>query len=281
MAQNKPYSNIRATGRLLIVALWCAFIPVLFYSAKLLNYRHLEKIPRLFHRGCCKILGFKPKIKGELCLERPTLFVSNHISYTDIFVLGRYAPGSFIAKSEVAKWPILGNLARIQNTLFFERRGKHARSQVNVMKKHMSNRGNLILFPEGTSTEGAHVEPFKSSLFGAAELTAGTQVLIQPVTISYTRYKGRSMSQATREYYAWYGTTPFGSHFFQMAGMHSVEVELIFHTPVKLEEFESRKTCAEHCWQKVSESLHQTLINTESKENSNEDFPQNAESLDK
>jgi 1-acyl-sn-glycerol-3-phosphate acyltransferase len=215
-------------------------------------------------------MGLKLEVRGDLSLARPTLFISNHISYTDIFVLGGIAPGNFIAKSEVAGWPVLGNLARIQDTLFFERKGRHARSQVNVMRTHMTNGGNLILFPEGTSTEGTHVEPFKSSLFSATDLESKQQALIQPVTISYTRYQGEPMSQDIREYYAWYGTTPFSPHFFEMLGMHSARVELIFHPPVKLNEFESRKSCAEYCQQLISKSLTATLDVNEDEDNINE-----------
>ncbi len=279
MQLNRP-SRTRATARLILLTFWCIFNPAVFYTARLFNYRHLEKIPRFFHRGVCKILGLNPRVRGELCTDRPVLYTCNHISYADIFVLGGIVPGCFIAKSEVAGWPVLGNLARIQNTLFFERKGKHAHSQVNVMKAHMSGSGNLILFPEGTSTPGTHVVPFKSSLFGATHLSDESHALIQPITISYTRYQGEPMDQATREYYAWYGTTPFNPHFFNLLGMHSADVELIFHPPVKLVEFESRKHCAEHCWQVTSEALNQTLEKLNLEENDNEIVARRSDALD-
>jgi len=234
-------------------------MPLYFALAKIVKYGKLEQIPMLFHRGCCRILGLRIQTSGELSARHPVLFVSNHISYLDIFVLGGIVPGCFIAKSEVASWPILGSLAKIQNTLFFERKGNRVRSQIQVMENHLRGGGNLILFPEGTSTEGVHVEPFKSTLFHAAELELATPITIQPITISYTLWKGRTMTQAIREYFAWYGPMPFASHFYNMMGMGSATVELKFHTPVQLKDFESRKACAEYCYQQVSNALENSL----------------------
>ncbi len=215
----------------------------------------------LFHQGCALILGLRIARKGICVTHRPTLFVSNHVSYLDVFVLGGIIPGCFIAKSEVAHWPILGRLARIQNTLFFERKGSKAHSQITIMSNHLSNKGNLILFPEGTSTEGTHVEPFKSSLFHAAEIAQNT--LIQPVVIGYTKCQNNPMTKGIRDSFAWYSTMPFASHFLKMAGMQSAQVELIFLDPVKIQDFNSRKDCAEYCQKQIAEVLEATLLAAE------------------
>lgn len=213
-----------------------------------------------FHRGCCRILSIATETEGELTRHRPTLYISNHISYLDVFVLGGTVPGCFIAKSEVAGWPVLGQLARIQNTLFFERRGSRAHSQIAVMTEHLSAQGNLILFPEGTSTEGEHVEPFKSSLFHAAEVA--NDVLIQPITIAFTTLRGRPMNRSLRDYFAWYADMPFTSHFFKMTGMGRVTAKMVFHKPVRLADFPSRKACADYCQRQVSAALDKTLSET-------------------
>lgn len=280
MIQTRPYSLLRATARMLALTLWCIIAPLTFFIAKFLRFKRLEQIPMLFHRGCCRILSIRSKFQGKLCTHRPTLYISNHISYLDIFVLGGTVPGCFIAKSEVARWPVLGRLARIQNTLFFERKGTRAHSQIAVMHEQLSNEGNLILFPEGTSTEGAHVEPFKSSLFHAAEITEN--VLIQPITVAYSRYKDKPMPQSIREYYAWYATMPFLPHFLKMTGMHSVQAELIFHPPVKLQDFESRKSCAEFCQHQVASALQEVLAANTPKELPHETntTPSHANSMD-
>ena len=195
---------------------------------------------------------------GKPCTHRPSLFLGNHISYLDIFVYGSFIPGYFIAKSEVANWPILGWLAKVQNTLFFERKGRKVRGQLQVMSEQFEKRGNLILFPEGTSTEGEHVEPFKPSLLQAIE-KADASVVIQPMTIAYTHYQNRPMTKAMRDHYAWYGTMPFASHFFHAMGLAKSQVVVQFHPPVSLDQFNTRKDCAHYCWQQVASALPELL----------------------
>lgn len=257
MKKFKPYSTPRAITRLLVFSGWCIMAPIYFCLAKLLGYRSLAKIPMQFHRGCCRILPITTSVEGQPTDHQTTLYISNHVSYLDIFILGGLVPGCFIAKSEVAGWPVLGKMARLQNTLFFERKGKHAQNQIEVMARHLSRKGNLILFPEGTSTDGTYVVPFKSSLFHAAEVAE--DVLIQPITIAYLTHRDQPMDQSTRDYFAWYADMPFASHFFKMAGMDSVHAKLIFHTPLRLADFESRKACADFCQRQISSSLANSL----------------------
>lgn len=199
-------------------------------------------------------MGLRVNIGGELCSTTPTLFVSNHISYLDVFVLGGIVPGCFIAKSEVASWPVFGSLAKIQNTLFFERNGGKVAGQLAVMQQHFDGNGNLILFPEGTSSPGTHVEPFKSSLFHGAE-QAQQRLLIQPLTIAYTEYEGRMLSAQERDCFAWYASMPFVAHLLTVLGLKPVRVELIFHAPVELNDFASRKDCAGYCQRVVAAGL--------------------------
>ncbi len=251
----KPVASLpRTLVGVVTLGLWCVFMPAVFYLARLLRYRKLQKIPMLFHRGCCRIIGLKVNVSGAMCSARPTLFVCNHISYLDVFILGGIVPGSFIAKAEVAGWPVFGALAKIQNTLFFERHGGKVVGQLAVMRQHFDGRGNLILFPEGTSTPGTYVEPFKSSLFSGAE-QARQRVRIQPLTVAYTRYQGRVMNTAERDCFAWYATMPFVSHLVTVLGLQPVQVELIFHATVELDEFASRKECAHYCHTVVAEGL--------------------------
>ncbi|MBX2810126.1 MAG: 1-acyl-sn-glycerol-3-phosphate acyltransferase [Cellvibrionaceae bacterium] len=197
-------------------------------------------------------------VEGTLTEYRPSLYLSNHISYLDVFVLGSVIPGYFIAKSEVARWPVFGRLAKLQNTLFFERNGQKVRKQLGIMSSHFDRNGSLILFPEGTSTEGEHVEPFKSSLLQSLE-HSDKSVHIQPVTIAYTHYKNQKMTRCIRDHYAWYAKMPFFSHFFNALGMATAEVKVILHEPVALNQFASRKACAHYCWQKVSDGLSASL----------------------
>ena len=238
-------------------------MPIVFLLARAIGYKNYEAIPRLFHRGCCFILGLKVKFNGQLNTETPCLYVSNHISYLDIFALGRIVPGYFIAKSEVASWPLLGKLATFQNTLFIERNPKRAKLQFEIMQNYLQQGKNLILFPEGTSTDGAYVEPFKSSLFESANIKDGDEVAkkvaIQPITIAYTHYDGVKMNQKMRDHYAWYAEMPFLSHFLTVLALKNVSTEIVFHQVLYLDDYETRKICADNCQRVVAESLKQLV----------------------
>lgn len=240
------------------LVVWIIVSVTLFFLAKLIGYQGLEKIPRFFHRGCCKIFRIKVETVGELTTHRPSLFVGNHISYLDVFVLGGLVPGYFIAKSEVAGWPVLGQLAKLQNTLFFERRSGRAAAQIEIMQQHLREQGNLILFPEGTSTYGTTVQPFKSSLFKAAEID-DQDVQIQPITVSYTHCRGKPMTAEFRDFFAWYDTMPFGSHFVGALSAPPVRALISYGKPVRVSDFASRKECAAHCEQEVAAMLADSL----------------------
>ncbi len=260
--QPQPTSAIhkaRVICKVILLVLWIVVMLFVYGAYKLLAPKRMDRFYNIFHAVVSRaIFSMRVNVEGEMSQQKPTLYLSNHISYLDIFVLGAKLPAYFIAKSEVANWPILGTLAKMQNTLFFERRGNKIRSQLGIMSNHFNEGKNLTLFPEGTSTEGEHVEPFKSSLLQSIE-QADESVTIQPVTVAYTHYNNQVMDKAIRDQYAWYATMPFGSHFFNALGLKKSQVKVIFHPAVKLSDFETRKECALHCWQQVSSGLEAAL----------------------
>ena len=242
--------------RIIILLVWIVTMPVVFMLSKVLGIKSHTKLPHVFHRGTCRILGIRVTASGEMSTLRPTFYASNHVSYIDIFVLG-FIPAYFIAKSEVAGWPVFGQLARFQNTLFFERKAGKAKVQLEVLKTHLRQGNSLTLFAEGTSTNGTHVEAFKSTLFEAANLEQGCpRVAIQPVTVCYTHYNGKKIiDQSLRDYYAWYAKMPFLTHFLNLFPMKKVDAKVHFHPVCYLDQFDTRKLCAEHCQKLVSAKL--------------------------
>lgn len=256
--KKSPLHRINMIVSTLLLIVWCVVMLIINALWKILRIPYLEKCYFIFHGGCCRLFNLQCEVQGDISTLRPTLFLSNHISYLDVFVLGKYVPAFFIAKSEVAGWPILGWLAKAQNTLFFERSSKKVRHQMNIMSEHFDQQGNLILFPEGTSTNGEHVVPFKSSLLQSVE-SSSQDVYIQPVTLAYTHYKNTKMTREIRDQYAWYATMPFASHFFNVLGMRRAKVTVMFHKPVTLREFESRKECAQYCHTQVATGLERAL----------------------
>lgn len=251
MKQDNPVSRIKMLISVVLLGGWILLLLGLVLVARLLGDRQANAVIMWFHQGVARLFNLQVVRHGSPTRQQPALFVSNHISYLDIFVLGAVLPASFIAKSEVAGWPGFGKLAVLQNTLFFERNARRARQQIAQMQAHLQTRGNLILFPEGTSTPGTHVEPFKSSLFAAAD----GDTMIAPVTIAYTHYQHRPMNQAQRDFSAWYIPMPFLSHFLNGLGRGPTGVSLVFHEPVRLAQFDSRKACAAWCETQVRQGL--------------------------
>lgn len=217
--------------------------------------RMAGEFPIFYHRVCGRILGLRVRARGEIS-PGPTLFVSNHVTYIDIPVLASLIRGSFIAKAEVAKWPFFGILARLQRTVFIERRGSRTAEQRDQLSNRLKRYENLILFAEGTSNDGLRPLPFKSALFAAAQVEVdGKPVTVQPVSVAYTKLDGRPVGRNFRPYYAWYGDMDLLSHFWEWTGLGLVTVEVVFHPPVTLAEFDSRKDLAAHCHRVVAHSV--------------------------
>ena len=224
------------------------------------DLRFARGLPIFFHRNWCRIFGIHVQRRGEISTDRPALFVANHISYLDIVILSSVLDATFVAKSEIAGWPILGLLARLQRTLFVERRRPRAANQRDAISERLRAGDRIILFPEGASNDGQRVLPFKSALFSVAERRDGDLPLtIQPVSLAYTRLDGIPLSRAFRPKFAWFGDMTLGPHMFEMLGMGKLTVEVIFHDPVSGHDFETRKALAEFCQRVVGRGLDSAL----------------------
>ena len=246
-------SPLRAFVR---VATYLAITAVLFpvqAFALRFNRKISVRLPLLYHRLCVRILGFQIRTHGEVVAKGPVLFACNHTSYSDISILGALLPASFVAKAEVAGWPFFGALAKLQRTVFVDRRPAKATVQRDEMVQRLESGDNLILFPEGTSSDGNAVLPFKSALFSVALIEPnGEPLLVQPVSIAYTRLDGMPVGRALRPYFAWYGDMTLAPHFWEVAGLGYATVDVVFHHPVTIRDCGTRKDLAEHCFQAVA-----------------------------
>jgi lyso-ornithine lipid O-acyltransferase len=217
-------------------------------------------LPAFYHTWCCRILGFRVRRVGMPTPERPVLFASNHVSYTDITVLGSLISGSFIAKAEVAHWPLFGWLAKLQRTVFVDRRVRSTRLQRDAMTERLAAGDALILFPEGTSGDGNRVLPFKSALFSAAEtMQEVVPIAVQPVSIAYTRLDGMPLGRLLRPFFAWYGTAELAPHLWNMLGLGTVEVVVEFHPPTFIADCGSRKALARYCHARIAGGMAAAL----------------------
>jgi 1-acyl-sn-glycerol-3-phosphate acyltransferase len=218
------------------------------------------RIPRLFHRLMIRLLGFHIRVHGTLASTSPVLFVANHSSYLDIPVLGTLIPASFVAKAEVARWPVFGFLARLQQTIFVERKASRTRDHKDGMRARFEKKQNLILFPEGTSSDGLYVLPFKSGLFGVIEEEFPTApVMVQPVSIACTELDGLPITRARRPYYAWFGDMTLVGHLWNVFKIGRFTVDVVFHPPVSPRAFADRKALASYCQKQVAQGVEQCL----------------------
>jgi lyso-ornithine lipid O-acyltransferase len=253
-------SSSKAVIRILLYLGFTAPLLPVQAVAVLLRLPLRKRLPLWYHRCCCWILGLRVECRGEQSRQHPTLYVSNHASYFDIEVLGSLIAGSFVAKREVANWPLFGWLAKLQGSVFIERHGKQAAAHRDEMSARLEAGDDLILFAEGTSGDGNRVLPFKSALFSVAKVRPGGQPLaVQPVSIAYTKLDGVPMGRYLRPFFAWYGDMELAGHLWQAMGFGLVTVEVEFHPVVTIDEFTSRKALCDHCHARVSEGVAAAL----------------------
>jgi 1-acyl-sn-glycerol-3-phosphate acyltransferase len=224
------------------------------------NLRLARRLPRFYHRIMTRIMGFDVVVTGTPVETAPVLFVGNHVSYLDIVVLASVIETSFIAKAEIARWPLFGWLARLQRSVFVERRSARAGAQRDEIAERLAAGDNLVLFPEGTSDDGIHVLPFRSALFGVAEReVAGRPLTVQPFSIAYTRLHGVPIGREWQPLYAWYGDMDMQSHLWRVLGLGRARIDLVFHPPVTITAFGSRKALADHCFTAVRDGVLRAL----------------------
>lgn len=202
-------------------------------------------VPMRWHAGVRRILGIDIEVVGAVGDGQATLFVGNHVSHFDIFVLGGLLPGSFIAKDDMARWPLANRLCALQDTVFVSRNPRDAGRMADAMRSVLQRRRSLILFPEGTTSDGRSVAPFKSSLFSVfLGPTAGAWT-VQPFTLSLQAVDGRELQHGgDRDGYAFHGDMAMGAHVFRFLGLRGARLRVVLHAPHALSPDEDRKRLA-------------------------------------
>jgi lyso-ornithine lipid O-acyltransferase len=195
------------------------------------------KIPVLFHRLILFLFGVRVTEKGRPPGQAATLVLSNHVSWLDIPVIGSLHPVSFIAKSDVDGWPVIGHLARLQRSVFIDRQRRRATADVNRAVAERLSRGDVIvLFAEGTTGDGNRILPFRSSLVGAARATlddhTGAKISVVPLAITYTRRNGLPVGRRERPEIAWYGDMELVPHLGLFARRGPLDAVVIWGDPI-------------------------------------------------
>ena len=208
-------------------------------------------------RAAFVILGIGYRTEGQ-AMKGPGAIVANHSSWLDIFALNARKRIYFVSKAEVAGWPGIGWLAKATGTVFIRRDPREARLQVQEFIRRLSYGHKLLFFPEGTSTDGRRVLPFKPTLFAAFYADGLRETLsIQPVTVIYRAAKGANPRQ-----YGWWGDMDFAPHLLStLAAARQGSVTIQYHAPVRVAEIEDRKALARLLENKVRAGLIAAGVN--------------------
>ena len=193
-------------------------------------------------RSAFRILGMGHVVEGKP-MSGMGAIVANHASWLDIFTLNAAERVWFVSKAEVRAWPGIGWLARATGTLFINRDRREAKAHTEQLSERLHAGQRLLFFPEGTSTDGSRVIPFKTTLFAAffdQRLKSDQQ--IQPVTVIY-----HAPPDEDGRFYGWWGDMSFGAHLLRvLAAPRQGRVEVVFHAPVRVADFTDRKALARH-----------------------------------
>ncbi len=215
-----------------------------------------------YYRVLCSLLRIRVRLSGAPVRDRAVLFVSNHVSWADIVVIGSIAPVAFVAKREVASWPLVGITAKIQRTVFVDRNRRHqAGDAVSQIVERLAGGTSVVLFAEGTSSDGNRVLPFRSALLGSVEEAAAAhkggadRIVIQPMAITYTGQHGMPMSKRQRPLVAWYGDLDFMPHIKRFVGEGVIDVVVSYGEPVPADGTLDRKAMT----RKLHDEVHRLM----------------------
>lgn len=229
-----------------LLAAGLLLVPVQVVLVLLRGPRAPLLIPQILHRVLCATLGIRVLIHGTPQRDRQTVFVANHLSHLDIAVLGSHLRASFVAKDDIARWPLFGFLSRLQHTVFISRNRRDAGSAVGAIGDALARGHQLVLFPEGTTSDGSDVLPFKSSTFAPLLDPRFAELMLQPVTVDLLDVDGRStLDGGERDLYAYHSDMVLLPHLVSFMRGSGATVALTFHDPFPARDYHNRKVLGE------------------------------------
>jgi 1-acyl-sn-glycerol-3-phosphate acyltransferase len=253
--------HVRAARRMTTVLLFLPVAMAIQSVLLLLPGRKKILFATFFWHAIARIIGLQVRIIGTPLgmppgmkrnhPKRPIIYVCNHSSWLDIPAIGGQVHGRFVAKDDVAAWPIISTVARLGRTVFVSRNRASTLKERDEMQATLAAGDDLFLFPEGTSSDGSRVLPFRSSFFAAAYGRAVP--LIQPVSVVYDRLAGLPVTHASRDVFSWYGDMTLAPHVWQVAQWRSKRASLLFHPPIDPADYPDRKALSQVTWQAVAD----------------------------
>lgn len=251
-------SRLRLAVRLFFfVLINLALVPLYAMSLGPLS-RFRRTLQVTWSRLLLRCVGVRVKVTGAPSATEPTIFVGNHVSYLDIPLISAFVRGTFVAKSDVARWPYFGLIAKMTGTIFVERVGSAAKVQQATLDRTLAAGESLIIFPEGTTSDGSGVVPFKSSLFSIATPSPKRPggVAVQPFSLAYVSSPaGVPLTGPLASMYCWFGSDPLVPHMMRMMAFPGAVAHLRFHPVIEGGAVENRKLLARSAEESVAEGV--------------------------
>ncbi|MBL4757021.1 MAG: 1-acyl-sn-glycerol-3-phosphate acyltransferase [Rhizobiales bacterium] len=192
------------------------------------------------------LLNIQVTLDGDLATNGPVLIVSSHSSWIDILAINSLGPSYFVAKQEVANWPIFGTLAKLKGTFFLDRTSRQATGIATTeLAARLLDGDRMVLFPEGTSSDGNRVLPFKSAIIGAVEKaflnSEFDDILIQPMAVAFVSCHGIPLSRTDRHFFTWFGDMELLPHIWGVLMRAPVEIVISVGEPFRHSKYPNRK----------------------------------------
>jgi 1-acyl-sn-glycerol-3-phosphate acyltransferase len=253
--------RIRAIRRIVTVLLLTVFAMAIQALLLLLPGPAKRVFPRLYYRAVCWLIGLRVRTIGEPSREARTLYVANHSSWLDIIVLGSRVDTCFVSKAEVGGWPVIGTIARLGRTVFVSRARGRTGAEAQDLRARLAAGDSFVLFPEGTTSDGGRVLPFRSSFLAVADAAAR----VQPVTVVYDRLGGLPACRRDRPLFAWYGDMDTASHAWRLLRRTGTRATVLFHGDFAPQAIPDRKAMAARIERVVAEGAAALRQNREAR----------------
>lgn len=212
--------------------------------------RYRARFQRAWARVLCAVLGIRVEVVGDFPRGWNGLAVANHLGYADILVLGSILPGAFVSKAEVARWPLIGILAALAGTVYVDRKDRAAAGAfAGQLKTRIAAGENILLFPEGTSTRGETILPFKTAPFAAVAGIEGKTLF--PLHIDVVEIEGRPAVGPCRDIVCWHGDAELVPHLYRLLGLRGIRFRVVLGAPIPCDG-RGRKTLARESWEQVT-----------------------------
>jgi len=232
-------SALRIALRLVLVLGWTLPCALIQACLLMLPGRGKERFARLYWRGIRRIFGMRITVQGTVSQQRPVLFVVNHSSWLDIIALGSVLPGCFVARGDIAGWPVFGLIAKLGRTVFVSRDRSQVQRERSEISQRLAAGDNVILFPEGTTSDGCRMLRFQPAFLAVTEGKSAPYV--QPVTLVFDRMNGLPVRRQDRPVLSWYGDMGMVSHFPGVARLQSFHATLVLDEAIPPGTYPNRK----------------------------------------